>query len=224
MAENEINWEPQSVADIATALSRIGDTFRSVISQIYSSFNQLGQNQIWTGKNYNIIANTLFNSSISSFESWCDYLQLTIPQTIYEIANQHSIAGHGSGVSYSPSQNSDNIQYINETIEKSDGSQTVDPNEIRIALNSKLPTQCDTLMRFLNDYINQFNELGTLNGNAAILTIYNELDSILQKCNSTLETFKDETLSTVEKTLQNTEMTNQETVELANRLASSLNL
>ena len=29
MAENEINWEPQSVADIATALSRIGDNFRT---------------------------------------------------------------------------------------------------------------------------------------------------------------------------------------------------
>ena len=58
MTENEINWEPQSVADIATALSRIGDNFRSSIAQLFSSFNQLGQGQQWVGKNYNIIANT----------------------------------------------------------------------------------------------------------------------------------------------------------------------
>lgn len=68
MAENEITWEPQSVADIATALSRIGDNFRSSISQLYSSFNQLGQGQQWVGKNYNIIANTMMNASIPSFE------------------------------------------------------------------------------------------------------------------------------------------------------------
>lgn len=88
MAENEINWEPQSVADIATALSRIGDNFRSSIAQLFSSFNQLGQGQQWVGKNYNIIANTMMNASIPSFENWSDYLQTTIPQTVYEIANQ----------------------------------------------------------------------------------------------------------------------------------------
>ena len=57
-----------------------------------------------------------------------------------------------------------------------------------------------------------------------MLAIYNELDSILNSCRQILESFQTETKSAVEKSVQKTEMTNQETVELANRLASSLNI
>ena len=223
MAENEINWEPQSVADIATALSRIGDSFRSSIAQLYFSFNQLGLNQKWVGKNYNIIANTMLNACISSFEEWSDYLQVTIPQSVYEIANNQAAVGGGS-VSYSPSANSDDIKYIDETIEKSDGSQILEPDAVRNEINSNLPSQCENALSNLQFYYDQFEELGTLNQNSAMLTIYNQLDSILSACKNVLQSFQNETQSAVEKSVQNTEMTNQDTVELANRLASSLNI
>ena len=223
MAENEITWEPQSVADIATALSRIGDNFRSSIAQLFSSFNQLGQGQQWVGKNYNIIANTMMNASIPSFENWSDYLQTTIPQTVYEIANQQAAVGGGS-VSYSPSQNSDSIKSIDETVEKSDGSQILEPDAVRNEINNNLPNQCEDAFSKLQFYYSQFEELGTLNGNAAMLTIYNDLDSILNSCRKVLESFQTETQSAVEKSVQKTEMTNQDTVDLANRLASSLNI
>lgn len=57
-----------------------------------------------------------------------------------------------------------------------------------------------------------------------MLTIYNELDSILNSCRQLLNTFQTETQSAVEKSVQKTEMTNQETIELANSLASLLNI
>lgn len=223
MAGNEINWEPQSVADIATALSRIGDNFRSSIAQIYSSFNNLGLNQKWVGKNFNIIANNMMNASVPSFESWSNYLQTTIPQTVFDIAQEEANAGEGS-VSYSLTQNSDEIQYINETLEKSDGSQILEPDSVRFEINNTLPGQCEEAFSTLQFYYNQFEELGTLNENAAMLTIYNELDSILNKCKTVLQYFQDETQGAVEKSVQKTELTNQEAIELANRLASTLNV
>lgn len=223
MSENEINWEPQSVADIATALSRIGDNFRSSIAQIYTSFNQLGLEQRWVGKNYNIIVNNMMNTSVPAFESWSNYLQTTIPQTVYQIAQQQAEAGGGS-VSYSLTQNSDEIKYIDETVEKSDGSQILEPDAVRSEINNTLPGQCEEALSTLQFYYSQFEELGTLNGNSAMLTIYNELDSILNKCKNVLQSFQEETQGAVEKSVQKTELTNQEAVELANRLSSTLNI
>lgn len=223
MGQNEINWEPQSVADIATALSRLGDNFRSSISQLYLSFNQLGQSQKWVGKNYNIIASTMFNATIQSLESWSDYLQTTIPQTVYQIANRQAEVGGGS-VSYYLTQNSDEIRFIEETIEKSDGSQILEPEAVRSEINSTLPSQCEDAFSKLQFYYSQFEELGTLNQNAAMLQIYNELDSILSKCRNILQTFQQETQTAVEKSIQKTELTNQEAVTLANKLASALNV
>ena len=223
MGQNEINWEPQSVADIATALSRLGDNFRSSISQLYLSFNQLGQSQKWVGKNYNIIASTMFNATIQSLENWSNYLQITIPQTVYQIASRQAEVGGGS-VSYSLSQNSDEIRFVEETIEKSDGSQILEPEAVRAEINSTLPSQCEDALSKLQFYYSQFEELGTLNQNSAMLQIYNELDSILSKCKTILQTFQQETQTAVEKSIQKTELTNQEAVSLANKLASALNI
>lgn len=223
MGENQINWEPQSVADIATALSRLGDNFRSAISQIYLSFNQLGQSQKWVGKNYNIIASNMFNSTLPSFENWCDYLQITIPKTVYQIASRQAEVGGGS-VSYYLTQNSDEIRTIEETIEKADGSQILEPESVRSEVNNTLPIHCEDALSRLRFYYSQFEELGTLNQNAAMLQIYNELDSILNKCTSILQTFQQETTTAVEKSVQKTELTNQEAVTLAQKLASALNV
>lgn len=221
MAEDRINWEPQSVADIGVALSRIGDNFRSSISQIYASFNQLGLNQKWVGKNYNIIANDMMNTSIPSFENWSNYLQLEIPQTVCGIAETH--AGENGTVSYSLVQISDEIKHIDETVEKSDGSQILESDVVRSEINNTLPSQCEEAYSILQFYYNQFEELGTLDENAAMLTIYNELDSILSKCRDTLQYFQEEITGAVEKSVQKTEFTNQEAIEMANKLASILN-
>ena len=87
-----------------------------------------------------------------------------------------------------------------------------------------MPSNCESAFSGLQSYYSQFEELGTLSGNAAMYTIYNELDGILSRCKSLLQTFQEETQTAVEKSIQKTELTNDETIELANRLASTLNL
>ena len=38
---DEIIWEPQSVADLASQLSRLGNEYRNAIADIYNSFSGL---------------------------------------------------------------------------------------------------------------------------------------------------------------------------------------
>lgn len=219
---DEITWEPQSVADLAAQLSRIGNEYRYAVADIYSTFNNIGLEQKWTGKNYNVIANNLLNSSIGVFEEWSNYLQITIPQAVYEIAERQAEIGGGS-VSFSLTQNGTEIQAIQETVEKADGSQALEPDAVRSVLNGSIPTNCQTAEARLHDYYAQFQELGTLSGNAAILEMYNELDSILSKNRAILNTFQEQVSETAEKSIQNTEMTNEETIQMANRISTIIN-
>ena len=197
---DEINWEPQSVADLATQLSRIGNDYRSAIADVYSAFNSIGLEQKWVGKNFNIIANEILNTSRSTFEGWSDYLQVTVPRTVYQIAEMQAERGGGS-VSFSLTPNSVEISNVENTEEKADGSQRLDATAVRATLNGVIPTNCQTASTRLQDYYGQFQELGTLNGNAAILEIYKELDSILGKTRQILETFQDQVNETAEKSI-----------------------
>ena len=217
---DEINWEPQNVADLAEHLSRIGDDYRTAVADIYNSFNNIGVEQKWVGKNFNIIADTLLNASKSKFDGWADYLQNYIPQTVFEIAEEQA---QGSSLSFSLTQASVDIPTIQETVEKSDGSQILDPSAVRAELNGSIPTHCETALERLQAYHSQFEELGTLNNNAAILDMYNELDSILSDSRGILNTFLDEVRDTAEKSIQRTELTNAETIAMANRLAAAIN-
>lgn len=219
---DQINWEPQNVADLATQLSRIGNEYRSAISDLYSSFNNIGLESQWVGKNYNTIANQILNAAVNTFQGWADYLQITIPRTVYEIAEAQAETGGGT-VSFSLAPNSAEIKMIQETQEKGDGSQILEPNTVRSILNSNIATDCEMATSKLQDFYNQFEELGTLNDNAAILEMYNQLDSILQGNRSLLTEFQEQVNETVERTIQNTELTNEETVQIASRLSSIIN-
>lgn len=218
----QINWEPQNVADLATQLSRIGNEYRSAVAEIYRSFNNIGLESQWVGKNYNAIANQILNASINTFQGWADYLQITIPRTVYEIAEVQAETGGGS-VSFSLAPNSTEIQSIQETQEKGDGSQILEPNTVRSVLSGSIATSCEIATAKLQDFYNQFQELGTLNDNAAILEMYNELESILQSNRALLTEFQDQVSETVERSIQNTELTNEETINIANRLSSIIN-
>ena len=218
---DEINWEPQNVADLAEHLSRIGNEYRTAVADIYNSFNNIGVEQKWVGKNFNIIADTLLNATKSKFDGWADYLQNYIPQTIFQIAEAQA---QGSSLSFALTQNSVDIPMIQETIEKSDGSQILEPSAVRAELNGSIPANCETAIERLQAYHSQFEELGTLNNNSAILAMYNELDAILSNSRGILNTFLDEVRNTAEKSIQKTELTNEETIAMANRLATSINI
>lgn len=219
---DEIRWEPQSVADLAAELSRIGDQYRTFIAEIYSTFNNIGTEEKWVGKNYNTIANQILNASKSTFENWADYLQVTIPNTVYEIAERQAEIGGGS-VYFSLTPNSTEIKMIDETLEKADGSQKLDPNTVKSIVSNDIPAICEEASSKLQNYYNQFQELGTLNNNAAILEMYNQLDAIITQNKAVLSEFQGQVNEAVERTIQNTVLTNEETVRIASRLSEILN-
>lgn len=216
---DEITWEPQSVADLASALSRIGNDYRTAIADLYNSFNNLGTEQKWVGRNFNVVANEVLNNAIGKFENWSNYLQVTIPQTVADIAEAQAEVGGGS-VGFSLTPNSTEIKRIQETVEKADGSQILDTEVVRNEINNNLPSNSEFAMARLQDYYAQFEELGTLDGNAAILDMYHELDSILDGCRRILQEFQDTAQNTVEKSVQRTELTNEEAREIAGRIST----
>lgn len=218
---DEINWEPQAVADLATTLSGVGNEYRMAIADIYRSFNNIGMEQQWVGKNYNIIANDILNQTKPTFDGWADYLQVEIPQTICQIAGEQSEQGGGS-ISCMLTPNGAEIQSVQETVEKSDGSQILEPSVVRGVMSGPIASNCENATIKLQDYYNRFQDLGTLNQNAAILGMYEEIESILGKSRSVLQYFQEQMSSNVESSIQNTEVANEQTIEIANRLASIL--
>lgn len=221
MSDEIINWEPQAVADLATTLSGVGNEYRMEIADIYKSFSNIGIEQQWVGKNYNIIANDVLNQAKQSFDGWADYLQIEVPQTIYRIAEAQAEQGGGS-VSFSLVPNGAEIQCVPETIAKADGSQIIEPSTVRAIINGPIASACENATIRLQDYYNRFQDLGTLNQNAAILGMYQELESILNKSRSILQYFQEQINNSVESSIQNTEVANEQTIEIANRLASIL--
>ena len=216
---DEYNWETQNVADLAERLSSIANDYRTAIADIYNTFNNIGIEQKWVGKNFNIIADICLNSKKSKFEEWADYLQNYIPQTVFDVAEDQA---QEYSVSFSLTQASMDIPTIQETVEKSDGSQILDPSAVRTELNESIPTYCETALERLQAYYSQFEELGTLKYNEAMSDMYNELDGILTCCKEFLDTFLDDVKYTAEKSIQGTELTNEETIEMANRLAAAI--
>lgn len=223
MDEQGLNWEPQSVANIAEILSQKGEEFRNSLISIYDIFNALGTNQNWVGANFNVIANDVMNASISSFEEWINYLQVTIPETVGKIAIQQANAGYGD-VEYSLTPASGGIKYIEETEQKADGSQILEPEIVRNAVNSTMVQECDNAKIILNSYVAQFQELGSLNGNAAMYTMADRLEDIVRSCSNVLDTFQEELENAVERSLAKTELTNEETKRIAEQLEQSLNV
>lgn len=213
----DITWEPQSVADIATQLSRIGNDFRVAVSEAYKSFNSIGTNRNWVGANFNAIADNMFNPCISTFNAWAEYIQTTVPNTVYQIAQMQAQTGGGS-VSVSLTPASEDIRPIEDTEVRSDGSQILEAEVVRNEVNNKLQTECDQANNVLKSYYSQFENLGTLDGNAAIQTIYNELQGILSKCERVLSSFQNEARDAVEKSVSKTEATNEDTVRMASEI------
>lgn len=218
-----INWEPQSVADLAEALSRIANEYRLSIINIYNCYAKISERGLWTGKNYNSIASEIFNHSKSTFEEWSDFLQYTIPEIVYTIAKeQASIAG--GTLSFALYKSYDDIKNIELTYESTDGSFALNLSEVKNIIDNEFSIECDMAIKKLDDYSKQFEELGTLNENMAIITIYTQLENILNKNKSILRTFQEQIATTIEMSIRKTEITNEETIQIADKITSILNI
>lgn len=217
------NWNPQGIADLATELSKIGNEYRSIMAGIYRAFNNIGVESQWTGKNYNRIAD-IFNQTKATFEGWAEYLQVDAPKIIfYDVAVNYSKAGEASEeIYFSIALNSDEIQNVENTTEHADGSQRIEPNTVRAIVSRDISQNFEIANEKLRQYYNQFNELAELEGEAAVVEIQNQLDDILKKAQNIVMAFGDDVGDVIEKSIQNIELTNEETINMARQLEAIL--
>ncbi|MBQ3407909.1 MAG: hypothetical protein IJH12_01740 [Clostridia bacterium] len=220
--DNNIDWEPQNVANLAEALSKIGNEYRSKIANIYYFFNKIGQDQKWIGKNYNSIVDDIMNKSRNTFEEWANYLQYIVPETIYTIANMQASIGGGT-IDFFIYQNSDEIRAVEDTVEKADGSMIINYEEVRKVISNNIASESSAAISKLQEYYMQFEMLGTLNGNEAIIIMYEQLDNLISKNKAILNTFIEEMENSVEMSIRKTEITNTQTILLADKILSILN-
>lgn len=217
---SDINWEPQSVANLAEQLSKIANEYREIISEIYSSYSSIGQNELWTGINYNTIANDIFNVSRSTFSEWADYIQFFVPEQIYQIAKSQSSNGVIEFYIY---ESNVDIKAIENSEEKRDGSFKLNMNEVQKIISNDLMELCDEANNKLQAYVNQFEELKSINDNAAIYLIYEKLEGIIDTNKSLLKSFIRETSDAVEKTFNNIRYTEEETIRMAEKITDMIN-
>ena len=217
--DQDIFWAPQDVADVAMQLSQTGNEFRTIIAEIYGSFNRLGAEGNWIGENYNVIADDVYNSSIPKFEEWANYLQNSVPQVMYNIAEMQA---QGGVVTFSLTPNSTEIQSVQRTVYGGEGVTKIDIDIVRNATNNDLASNSQNAYAVLQKYYSKFEELSSLRNNQAILNIYTELDAILTQCRSVLEMFQTTAQETIEKTVQGIELTNEETRQIAEQLRTIL--
>lgn len=215
---DEINWEPQQVADLGVRLSRFGSEYRTTIAEMYKEVNAIGVNQLWVGRNFNLVVAATFNRSLGLFEEWANYMQLVVPQTVCGIAETQKSA---SGViEYSLENVETEIKRVEETVDKGDGSQKLNPAEVRNVINNSIPGYGTRVSEIVSNYLTQFEELATIKQNKAIDEMANELNEILIKTKSLIEQFSQMATDGVEKTIQNVEVTDEETRQMAARIAS----
>ncbi len=215
---DEINWEPQQVADLGVRLSRIGSEYRTTIADMYNEVNSIGVNQLWVGRNYNVVVAGIFNRTMGLFEEWSNYMQLIVPQTVCGIAEtQKSSSGV---IDYSLTNVEVEIKRVEETEDKGDGSQKLNPSEVRNIINNSLPGYNTKVSEIVSNYLTQFEELSTIQHNNAIKDMSNELNEILVKTRNLIEQFSQEATEAVEKSIQNVEITDEETRQMAARIAT----
>ena len=219
---DEITWEPQSVADVGAALSRIGNSYREGMARIYDCINKLGVEGFWLGRNFNIIANDVLNASRANFEEWADYLQTTVPQVVANIADAQAAVGGGS-VYFSLTPNSSEIQMVQETPEDEWGSLTLDPTQVRYVVNRTLPEYCLYVYNRLDDYVSQFEELGSIRGNAAMIEMSERVYEICKSGRELVHLFQDKVIEAVELSVNKTIMTDEEARKIAASISSLIN-
>lgn len=217
---DNINWEPQSVADLAKQLSKIANEYRERVADIYSSYNNIGINELWTGSNYNTIANDIFNVSRSKFTEWADYIQFNIPELLYQIAKKQSSNGIVDFFMY---ESNTDIKAIENSEEKGDGSFKLNMKEVQNIISKDLIELCDDANNILQTYITQFEELKSIDENAAIYLAYEKIEGIVSMNKSILKSFVLEIDNAVEKTFNNIKYTDEETIRMAERITNIVN-
>ena len=74
----------------------------------------------------------------------------------------------------------------------------------------------------LQEYYNQFEELGTLHENSGIMLLYEQLEEILSKNKKILQVFQENVQNTIEMSIKKVELTNYETQQMVDNLFSIL--
>lgn len=217
---DNINWEPQNVAYLAENLSKIGNEFRLTISNIYQEYNNIGIGGLWTGKDYNTIAKDVLNSSRSIFEEWSDFIQFTIPKELYEIAKMQSKDGLIDFYLY---KSSSDIKPIEYSTEKSDGSFTLKVNEVKSMINNTIIEYCQEADNQLQEYCRQFEELTSIDNNAAILIMYQKITEMIEWNRSVLKSFVQDLESTIDMIVQNIHYADEETIRMAKSISDIKN-
>jgi hypothetical protein len=185
---------------------------------MYNEVNSIGVNQLWVGRNYNVVVAGIFNRTMGLFEEWSNYMQLIVPQTVCGIAEtQKSSSGV---IDYSLTNVEVEIKRVEETEDKGDGSQKLNPSEVRNIINNSLPGYNTKVSEIVSNYLTQFEELSTIQHNNAIKDMSNELNEILVKTRNLIEQFSQEATEAVEKSIQNVEITDEETRQMAARIAT----
>lgn len=212
-----INWEPQNVVYLAENLSKIGNQYRLTISNLYQEYNNIGTGGLWTGKDYNTIAKEVLNSSRNSFEEWSDFIQFTIPEELYQIAKMQSQDGMIDFYLYKCSSDIKPIEY---SIEKSDGSFTLKVNEVKNIINNKIIEYCQEAEHILHEYCMQFEELTSIDNNAAILIMYQKITEMIEWNSSFIKSFVQNLENTIDSIIQNIQNTDEETIKMAKDISN----
>jgi len=88
-------------------------------------------------------------------------------------------------------------------------------------INNSIPGYGTRVSEILNNYLTQFEELASIEQNQAIKDISIRLsEEILPKTRRLIEQFSQEATDAVEKSIQNVEITDEETRQMAARIAS----
>ena len=215
---NILGVDPQLIAYLATNLSRIANEYETKVAGIYKTFNYLGIEKKWTGKNYNFIAVNIFNSSKYAIEEWIEYLQTTIPMQIYEIALMLQDEKTAGQLEFSIYKSTEDIKYIDETEETGDGAFKMNIESSRAEIRDSIGSYCIQSNNLLDDYKTQIEQLIALGQQINIEKLLEEVYEVLYKNKSFVKLMQSSLQEIFEKTEKEIYMTEQEAIDLAGSL------
>lgn len=210
-----INWEPQEVIYLAENLSKMGNKFRLTISNIYKEYNNIGIMGLWIGKDYNMIAKDILNSSRNIFEEYSDFIQFTVPEKLYEIAKKQY---KDEPVDFFLYKSTSDIKAIEYSIEKSDGSFKLNINEVKNIVDNKITVYCQEADKQLQEYCRQFEELTSIDNSLAILIMHQKVEEMTKWSRGFLKSFIQDLRSTTDRIIRNVKATDEETIRKVTKM------
>ena len=184
-------WSPAEVRDLASNLATWGKEVEDNIKQAYTTVEQMGRNDIWTGYWYNQLGE-LMNDQKGYFQTAMRIIVEEIPTALNETAKTQAEGSNASFSSFS-AQSIDTSYEITYTAD--DGSGKLLFNEESVAAaNKEFTTYLSTATERLNKYKNDFDSLfnAVLSARAKAFQPYKSLvERTVAECTSKFTTFCD---------------------------------